>query len=155
MAEQDSAREVDLDPVVRIVSRYVQHHQMALNQLLTLIAEVHRALAGLGRATPVQQPPKPVVPVRRSVQQDYVVCLECGYRGRTLRRHLRVAHSLDVAGYRTRWDLPTTHPLIAPSYSARRSTVAKQMGFRAQPGHRDDAPVGRDRRRRRRPAPEE
>ena len=63
MAEQDS-REVDLDPVVRIVSRYVQHHQMAPDQLLTLIVEVHRALAGLGRATPVQQPPKPVVPVR-------------------------------------------------------------------------------------------
>jgi len=54
MAEQDSAREVDLDPVVRIVSRYVQHHQMAPDQLLTLIVEVHRALAGLGRAIPVQ-----------------------------------------------------------------------------------------------------
>jgi predicted transcriptional regulator len=154
MAEQDSAREVDLDRVVRIVSRYVQHHQMAPDQLLTLIVEVRRALAGLGRATPVQQPPRPVVPVRRSVQQDYVVCLECGYRGRTLRRHLRVAHSLDVAGYRTRWDLPTNHPLIAPSYSARRSTLAKQIGL----GRKPDAVAARraatGRRRPQRRAPE-
>jgi len=153
MAEQDSAREVDLDPVVRIVSRYVQHHQMAPDQLLTLIVEVHRALAGLGRATPVQQPPKPVVPVRRSVQQDYVVCLECGYRGRTLRRHLRVAHGLDVAGYRTRWDLPTTHPLIAPSYSARRSTFAKQIGLGRKPAT-VVAPLPGSGRRRRQPSPE-
>src|SRR5215469_106855 len=150
MAEQDSAREVDLDPVVRIVSRYVQHHQMAPDQLLTLIVEVHRALAGLGRATPVQQPPKPVVPVRRSVQQDYVVCLECGYRGRTLRRHLRVAHSLDVAGYRTRWDLLTTHPLIAPSYSAHRSTLTKQIGIGRKPAI-VVAPVPGSGRRRRQP----
>ena len=153
MAEQDSAREVHLDPIVRIVSRYVQHHQMAPDQLLTLIGEVHRALAGLGRATPVQLPPKPVVPLRRSVQQDYVVCLECGYRGRTLRRHLRVAHSLDVAGYRTRWDLPTNHPLIAPSYSAHRSTLAKQIGLGRKRGTVVAPPPERGRRRRQ-PSPE-
>src|SRR5215472_17405931 len=117
MAEQDSAREVDLDPVVRIVSRYVQHHQMAPDQLLTLIVEVRRALAGLGRSPPVQEPLRPAVTIRRSVQEDYVICLECGHRAQSLRRHLRTAHGLDIAGYRTRWNLPSDHLLIAPSYS--------------------------------------
>jgi hypothetical protein len=50
-----------------------------------------------------------------------------------LRRHLRIAHDLDIAQYRARWKLPADHPLTAPSYSARRSTMAKQLGFGRKP----------------------
>jgi predicted transcriptional regulator len=63
------------------------------------------------------------------VQHDHVVCLECGYRGRVLRRHLRVAHGLEPAEYRVRWRLPPDHPITAPAYSERRSTMAKQIGL--------------------------
>jgi predicted transcriptional regulator len=96
MAEQDSAPRIDLDQVIRIVSSYVQHHEIAPDQLLTLIVNVHRALAGLRRSPPVQEPLRPAVPLRRSVQQDYVVCLECGFRAQALRRHLRTAHGGDA-----------------------------------------------------------
>ena len=129
MAEQDSPPRVDPYQVAEIVSSYVRHHQIAVDQLVGLIVEVHRALAGLGRAPPAQEPLRPAVPIRRSVQPDYVVCLECGFRARALRRHLRVAHGLEVADYRTRWKLPTDYPLIAPSYSARRATIAKELGL--------------------------
>jgi len=71
---------VDPNQVAEIVSSYVRHHKIAADQLAGLIVEVHRALAGLGRAPPVQEPPRPAVPIRRSVQQDYIVCLECGFR---------------------------------------------------------------------------
>ena len=154
MAEEDLAAEVDLDQVVLIVSSYVRHHQIAPDQLLTLIVNVHRALAGLARSPPLQEPLRPAVPLRRSVQQDYVVCLECGFRAQALRRHLRTAHGLDIAGYRTRWNLPSDHPLIAPSYSARRSTVAKQMGFGRKPGTVVARRPANGRRRQRRSAPE-
>jgi predicted transcriptional regulator len=63
------------------------------------------------------------------LQQDYVVYLECGFRAQMLRRHLRVAHGLAVADYRTRWKLPIDYPVTAPNYSTQRSTVAKAMGF--------------------------
>ena len=130
MAEQDAASGVHLYQVAHIVSSYVRHHQIGPDQLVRLIVDVHQALANLRRgAPPVQEPRKPAVPIRRSVQQDYVVCLECGYRAQTLRRHLRVAHDLEDADYLTRWKLPADHPLIAPSYSARRSRIAKEMGL--------------------------
>jgi predicted transcriptional regulator len=129
MAEQDSPPRVDPYRVARLVSSYVRHHKIAADQLVGLIVEVHLALASLGRATPVQEPPRPAVPIRRSIQEDYVVCLECGYRARMLRRHLRVAHGLQIADYRARWRLPADHPLTAPSYSARRSTLAKEIGL--------------------------
>ena len=130
MAEQDAASGVDLYQVAHIVSSYVRHHQIGPEQLVRLIVEVHQALANLRRGAPlVQEPPKPAVPIRRSVQEDYVVCLECGYRVQTLRRHLRVAHDLEDADYRTRWKLPADYPFIAPSYSARRSRIAKDIGL--------------------------
>src|SRR6516164_10247368 len=81
MAEQDSAPGVDLYHVAHVVSSYVRHHRVAADQLAGLIVEVHRTLSCLGRAPPVQQPLRPAVPIRRSVQPDYVVCLECGFRG--------------------------------------------------------------------------
>ena len=129
MAEQDPPRWVDPYQVAEIVSSYVRHHKIAADQLAGLIVEVHRTLAGLGRAPPVQQPLRPAVPIRRSVQPDYVVCLECGFRGQMLRRHLRVAHGIEIAAYRTRWKLPIDYPVTAPNYSSRRSALAKEIGL--------------------------
>ena len=112
-----------------IVSSYVRHHQVPADQLTVLIIEVHHALAGLGRALSVERPPRPAVPIRRSVEQNYVVCLECGFRARTLRRHLRVAHGLEVVEYRVRWNLSPDYAVTAPAYSDRRSAMAKALGF--------------------------
>jgi predicted transcriptional regulator len=91
----------------------------------------------------------PAVPIRRSVQPDYVVCLECGFRAVTLRRHLRVAHGLEPAAYRVRWKLATDHALTAPAYSERRSTMAKQLGLGHKPAEAER--LARARRGRRRP----
>ena len=127
MAEQDSAR-VDLYRVARIVSSYVRHHQVEPGQLTRLIVEVHRALAGLGLGAAPTPVPQPAVPIHRSVQHDYVVCLDCGFRAQMLRRHLRVQHGLSVDEYRARWNLRSDHPVIAPAYSQRRSAMAKEIG---------------------------
>jgi predicted transcriptional regulator len=129
MVEHGPPPLVDPFQVALIVSSYVRHHKIAADQLAGLIVEVHRALASLGRAPPVQEPPRPAVPIRRSVHQDYIVCLECGFRAQMLRRHLRVTHGLDVASYRTRWKLRLDYPVTAPRYSARRSAMAKAIGF--------------------------
>ena len=75
----------------------------------------------------------PAVPIRRSVQHDHVVCLDCGFLSQMLRRHIRVAHGLEPAEYRVRWKLPTDHPITAPGYSERRSTMAKRIGLGRKP----------------------
>ena len=86
---------------------------------------VHRSFSGLGQSVPVPAavPLEPAVPIRRSGQHDYVACLECGFLGQTLRRHLCVLHELEPAAYRGRWNLAAYHPLTAPTYSQRRSTM--------------------------------
>lgn len=140
MAESSSSQNVDPHLIAEIVRGYVANNSIAVDQLGGLIATVHQTLSGLGTNTtvPTLAPEKlaPAVPIRRSVQPDHVVCLECGFRAVTLRRHLRVAHGLEPAAYRVRWKLATDHALTAPAYSERRSTMAKQLGFgrkRAEP----------------------
>jgi predicted transcriptional regulator len=133
MAEDSSSQNVDPHLVAEIIRGYVAKNSVAVDQLGGLIATVHQTLSGLGTNTtaPALAPEKlaPAVPIRRSVQPDYVVCLECGFHAVTLRRHLRVAHGLEPAAYRVRWKLPTDHALTAPAYSERRSTMAKQLGL--------------------------
>ena len=100
MAEDSSSQKIDLNSVAAIVRSYVAKNSVAVDQLGALIAMVHRTLSGLGENAPgaLPDPLTPAVPIRRSVQPDHVVCLECGFRAVTLRRHLRVVHGLEFGG---------------------------------------------------------
>ena len=134
MTEESTAQKVDPSLVAQIVESYVAKNMIAVDELASLITTVHQALSRLGTAPPLAATAlTPAVPIRRSVQQDHVVCLECGFRAQTLRRHLRLRHGLDVAAYRARWKLSPDHPVTAPSYSERRSAMAKQLGLGRQP----------------------
>jgi predicted transcriptional regulator len=133
MADDSSVQKVDPSLVTEIVSSYVRQNSIAVDQLAGLIATVHRTLSDLGQSAPEPVALVPAVPIKRSVQHDHVVCLECGFRGHTLRRHLRVAHGLEPAAYRGRWKLSADHPITAPVYSEQRSTMAKGIGFGRRP----------------------
>src|SRR6266403_6236877 len=112
-----------------IVSSYVRHHTLRPEQLSDLITTVHHALGQLGQPVQAEEVLTPAVSVRRSVHQDYVVCLDCGYRGKMLQRHLSTRHGLNRDECVRRWGLRSDHPLTAPAYSERRSTMAKSFGF--------------------------
>ena len=129
--------------VAKIIASYVSHHNLAPEQIPELIASVHRTITGLGQ--PVEAPAAltPAVPVRRSVQRDVVVCLDCGWKGKMLRRHLTTRHGLSADDYLKRWGLPGDHPLTAPNYSVQRSNLAKELGL-----GRGDREGGGGRRRR-------
>ena len=133
MADASSAQTVDLSLVAWIVRSYVAQNTIGIDQLAGLISTVHRSLSGLGRSAPAPAPLVPAVSIRRSVQRDRVVCLECGFLSQMLRQHIRVAHGLEPAEYRVRWKLPADHPITAPAYSERRSTLAKRIGLGRRP----------------------
>jgi predicted transcriptional regulator len=116
-----------------IVSSYVRHHTVEANQLSDLIITVHRAIGQLVQPVQPEEVPVPAVSVRRSVHHDYVVCLDCGYRGKTLRRHITTRHGLTKDEYLRRWGLPSDHRLTAPAYSERRSEMAKSLGLGRKP----------------------
>ena len=115
--------------VAKIVGNYVVKNKIAPAEVATLIIAVHHSLVSLGKAAEPERPGTPAVPIRRSVTPNYVVCLECGWRGNVLRRHVHTRHGLTPERYRARWGLRPEHPLTAPAYSERRSALAKELGL--------------------------
>lgn len=119
-----------------IVSAYVSHNAVSPTDLPRLIAEVHNALLGLRSETavaPVEEL-KPAVPVRKSIAPDYIICLEDGKKFKSLKRHLRTHYNLSPEEYREKWGLPADYPMVAPSYSATRSKLAKDNGLGRKAG---------------------
>src|SRR5690348_12456940 len=138
MAENISETAMDAKKVnplhtTKIVGSYLRHHTVGASQHPDLITSVHRSLSGLGLPALVEEVLTPAVSVRQSVRPDYVVCLECGYRGKTLRRHITTRHGLSREEYLRRWGLRSDHPLTAPAYSEQRSTLAKELGLGRKP----------------------
>lgn len=129
MADDAKYRGAYPQHVTKIIASYVTHHNVAPDQIPQLIDAVHRTFDNLGHAAAPETALTPAVPLRRSVQRDAVVCLECGWRGKMLRRHLTTRHGLRGEQYLKRWNLAADHPLTAPTYSAQRSTLAKELGL--------------------------
>ncbi|MBL8773693.1 MAG: MucR family transcriptional regulator [Phenylobacterium sp.] len=132
MNDEGSAGEDVLRLGAAIVAAYVSRNQVPIAEVPDMIRTVHQALAQLssgGSPAPVEERPKPAVPVGRSVQHDYIVCLEDGKRLKMLKRYLRSRYNMSPEDYRRRWGLPPDYPMVAPAYAARRSDFAKQIGL--------------------------
>jgi predicted transcriptional regulator len=130
MPDEPPTASANRELAVKVISAYLRRNQIAADQLDILISTVHQTLGGLGKpAAEAVVDRTPAVPIRRSVQRDHVICLDCGWTGSMLRRHLSAAHGLSVEQYRASWNLPTDHSMTAPAYSERRSTMAKQIGL--------------------------
>lgn len=138
-ASAPAENKVELDLVeysTDIVAAYVSHNAISPTDLPRLIADVHAALKALdseGTIAPVEEK-KPAVPVRKSVTPDYIVCLEDGKKFKSLKRHLRTHYNLSPEEYRDKWGLPVDYPMVAPSYSATRSKLAKDNGLGRKAG---------------------
>ena len=118
-----------------IVGAYVAHHTVAAGDLPDLIATVGKELAGLGQAQaePEAEKPTPAVPIKRSVTPDHIICLEDGKKLKMLKRHLKTRYDMTPDEYRRRWGLKDDYPMVAPSYAAQRSDLAKKIGLGRKP----------------------
>ena len=128
MASQPSAL---IELAADIVSAYVSNNTVAASELPTLIRDVHAALARVqvGQQAPAVEAPKPAVAARRSIHDDYIICLEDGKKFKSLKRHLRTQYNMTPEQYREKWGLPPDYPMVAPNYAKARSALAKEMGL--------------------------
>ncbi len=140
--EQSEQSKALLGLTAEIVAAHVKNNQVATGDLPALIEQVYVALrdAGSGPAAPVQAPvrieperPAPVVPPKKSVFPDYIICLEDGRKFKTLKRHLRSTYNMTPEQYREKWDLAADYPMVAPNYAGHRSALAKQLGLGRKP----------------------
>jgi len=114
-----------------VVAAYVSNNPVPVGELPNLIADVHAALGRVGGT--VEQPPadkqKPAVNPKRSVHDDYIICLEDGKKFKSLKRHLMTHYNMSPDQYREKWGLDASYPMVAPNYAEARSQLAKKMGL--------------------------
>ena len=120
--------------MTEIVSAHLANNAVVQNEVPELIQSVFNKLnelatgrgAGLGRATPA-------VPIKKSVTDDYIICLEDGKKLKMLKRHLMTAYNMTPEEYRAKWGLKPDYPMVAPNYAAKRQELAKKIGLGRKP----------------------
>ena len=124
-----------LSLTAEIVASFAGNNTLAISDLPTLISSVFQALrtAGQGEAEKPTEEPVPAVAVKKSVQHDFLVCLEDGRKLKMLKRHLATRYNLTPAEYRKRWGLAADYPMVAPAYAAQRSALAKAIRLGRKP----------------------
>ena len=135
MPVETDAEDLSSNEVLRlsadIVAAYVSRNSVQPAGISDLVRQVFGALTDLNSpqsAAPVARQ-KPATPISRSVQPDYIVCLEDGAKLKMLKRYLRSRYDMSPEDYRRKWGLPADYPMVAPNYAARRSDFAKQIGL--------------------------
>jgi predicted transcriptional regulator len=117
----------------QIVSAHVSNNVVAPDSLPSLIQEVYKTLAGVGKEPAAAERPQPAIPVKKSITPDHIVCLEDGKKLKMLKRHLKTSYNMTPEQYRVRWGLGSDYPMVAPNYAKQRSSLAKKIGLGTRP----------------------
>ncbi len=113
-----------------IVSAFVSNNSVPAEQLQDLLQATYATLLNMGGSTePEQTNQKPAVPIKKSITDDYIICLEDGKKLKMLKRYLRTQYDMSPDDYRRKWGLGADYPMVAPNYAKRRSEFAKQIGL--------------------------
>jgi predicted transcriptional regulator len=148
MADETIDRSELLALTAEIVAAHVGNNAVGGAEVAGLIQSVFDTLERLASdepAAPAEQ--TPAVPIRRSVTDDHILCLEDGKKLKMLKRHLMTDHGLTPEQYRAKWGLRADYPMVAPNYSVQRQTLAKQIGLGRKPAPTPPAPEKPKRRR--------
>lgn len=130
MTDMEDANDTLLTLTADIVAAHVSNNSVAVNDLPTLIQNVHAALTGISQTSAApESKPEPKVSIRSSVKPDYIVCLEDGKKLKMLKRHLMTHYSLTPEQYRQKWGLAPDYPMVAPNYAEQRRSLAKSIGL--------------------------
>ncbi|MDE3175471.1 MAG: MucR family transcriptional regulator [Pseudomonadota bacterium] len=114
-----------------VVKAFVANNAIPASELKTLVESVHATFSRLSNVAAPQPAPAPVATasmIRESVTPDFLISLENGKKYRTLRFHLAKL-GMSPEAYRQKWRLPPDYPMVAASFAARRSALAKASGF--------------------------
>jgi predicted transcriptional regulator len=128
-----------IELAAEIVSAYVSNNSVPAAELPGLLGEIHSALVRVSSGAAVVIAPeaaKPAVPPKKSITNDYIICLEDGEKFKSLKRHLRTRYNMSPDEYREKWNLASDYPMVAPSYAKTRSALARKMGLGQQRGKR-------------------
>ncbi len=130
MSDEDQSSLLSL--TAEVVAAFVSNNAIRAAEIPDLIKTVHASMADIVEPKPAESQaaaPTPAVPIKKSITDDYLICLEDGKKFKSLRRHLQTAFGMTPDEYRAKWGLPRDYPMVAPGYAAKRSELAKATGL--------------------------
>ena len=131
--DQTTSRSELLALTGEIVAAHLANNAVAPTEVAPLIQSVFDTLSGLASDEPTPVELTPAVPIKKSVTDDYIVCLEDGRRLKMLKRHLMTAYDMTPEQYRAKWGLRPDYPMVAPNYAAKRQELARKIGLGRKP----------------------
>jgi len=126
----------DIELTAEIVAAYVQNNPVPVGVLPLLIKDVHRGIGDLSVVNvpaPEKPAPTPAVNPKKSVHEDFIICLEDGKKFKSLKRHIGVHYGLTPDDYRAKWGLDPSYPMVAPAYAAARAGLGTKIVLRRKP----------------------
>lgn len=118
----------------RIVGCYAANNKLTGGDLVIAIQKVQSALMQLS----VQRLRDPTAKARAlgTASKHHLVCLNCGKKLQTLKRHLKAAHGQSIDDYRKLHQLSPSSPTITQRFSSilRRSQSGGHANERAEKG---------------------
>ncbi|WP_214473394.1 MucR family transcriptional regulator [Mesorhizobium sp. dw_380] len=134
MTEENNRQNAELmELTADIVAAFVQNNAVPVAGLPDLISSVNSALVSLVKSAAVEQPTQtPAVNPKKSVFPDHIISLEDGRKFKSMKRHLGLL-GMTPDEYRAKWGLARDYPMVAPSYAAQRSELAKSIGLGRKP----------------------
>ena len=133
MSDKDPTPDL-LRMTAEVAAAYVSNNTLPASDLTEVIKTIYSSLLSLERADGIATTSqKPMVPIKKSVTPEYIICLEDGKKLKMLKRHLRTAYRMTPEEYRMKWGLPADYPMVAPNYAQQRSAFAKRIGLGRKP----------------------
>lgn len=133
-----------LEFAVEIAQAQVALSKMTADEIESVLLRVYNALCKMqqaeieGRLVSIEgggvegkggQGEEGHIDPRNSIQEDKVVCLECGGEFRQLTANHLKTHGLTPRDYKRKWGFPLKQPLAARSLTKMRSKSAKKRGL--------------------------
>jgi predicted transcriptional regulator len=117
-----------------IVSSHVANNAVGANDLPDLIQSVYAKINELATGEDMNLIElTPAVPIKKSITDDFIICLEDGKKLKMLKRHLMTAYGMTPEDYRAKWGLKPDYPMVAPNYALKRQELAKKIGLGRKP----------------------
>ena len=122
-----------------IAAAYVSKNYVSSADLPALVRIIYASLTERASVTLVQEidlrneSKLSSAQIRASIKPEALVSFLDGKSYKTLKRHLS-SRGFTPETYREQFGLASDYPMVAPSYSSRRSVLAKEIGLRLVAG---------------------
>jgi predicted transcriptional regulator len=139
--EQSINRSEILALTTEIVSAHISNNSTGRDTVPELIQSVFDKLSALAGDEPAPTELTPAVPIRKSVTDEFIICLEDGKKLKMLKRHLMTSYGMTPEAYRAKWGLKAAYPMVAPAYARKRQEHALKIGLGRKPRVVEAAPA--------------